>query len=71
MQVDQPGGDDTPAGVEHSGRPRRLYAFAHGGPLWGNGVRKQVLDFGRFTHQPDGTPPKGTPAQRRSGARPS
>jgi len=48
-----------------------FYAFAHGGPLWGNGVRKQVLDFGRFTHQPDGTPPKGTPAQRRSGARPS
>ena len=48
-----------------------FYAFAHGGPLWGNGVRKQVLDFGRFTHQPDGTPPKGTPAQRRSEARPS
>jgi len=48
-----------------------FYAFAHGGPLWGNGVRKQVLDFGRFTHQPDGAPPKGTPAQRRSGARPS
>jgi hypothetical protein len=48
-----------------------FYAFAHGGPLWGNGVRKQVLDFGRFTHQPDGAPPKGTPGQRRSGARPS
>lgn len=48
-----------------------FYAFAHGGPLWGNGVRKQVLNFGRFTHQPDGAPPKGTPAQRRSGARPS
>jgi heme-degrading monooxygenase HmoA len=48
-----------------------FYAFAHGGPLWGNGVRKQVLDFGRFTHQPDGALPKGTPAQRRSGARPS
>jgi hypothetical protein len=43
-----------------------FYAFDHGGPLWGNGVRKQVLNFGRFTTPPDGAPPKATPAQRRS-----
>ena len=43
-----------------------FYAFARGGPLWGNGVRKQVLNFGRFTTPPDGAPPRATPAQRRS-----
>jgi hypothetical protein len=43
-----------------------FYAFVHGGPLWGTGVRKQVREFGRFTTPPDGAPPRGTPAQRRS-----
>jgi len=58
---------------EWAGEPGRtnggwlaFYAFAHGGPLWGSGVRKQVKYFGRFTNGPDGQPPRGTPAQRRS-----
>jgi heme-degrading monooxygenase HmoA len=46
-----------------------FYAFDHGGPLWGNGVRKRVASFGRFTPQPSGAPPKGTPAQRRAAAK--
>ncbi len=48
-----------------------FYAFEHGGPLWGNGVGKQVRTFGRFTAPPTGAPPKGTPSQRRSSARKS
>jgi hypothetical protein len=46
-----------------------FYAFAHGGPLWGNGVRDQVRRFGRFTPPPTGASPTGTPAQRRAAAR--
>ena len=41
-----------------------FYAYAHGGPLWGNGVRRQVGRFGRFTPPPTDLPPKKTPAQR-------
>ena len=43
-----------------------FYAFGHGGPLWGNGVRRRVEVFGRFTSSPDGQPPKPTPQQRRA-----
>jgi len=43
-----------------------FYGFGHGGPLWGNGVRKRVTTFGRFTPAPTGDTPKGTPEQRRS-----
>ena len=43
-----------------------FYAYAHGGPLWGNGVPIQVQRFGRFTPAPDGKPPRPTPAQRRA-----
>jgi hypothetical protein len=42
-----------------------FYGYDHGGPLWGNGVRRQVERFGRFTAAPSGEPPKGTPRQRR------
>jgi heme-degrading monooxygenase HmoA len=42
-----------------------FYGYAHGGPLWGNGVPIQVQRFGRFTPAPDGNAPRPTPAQRR------
>lgn len=42
-----------------------FYAYHHGGPLWGNGVRSQVERFGRFTPAPSGGPPKLTPRRRR------
>jgi heme-degrading monooxygenase HmoA len=34
-----------------------VYRFAHGGPLWGNGVAHRVGAFGRFTRAPLGAPP--------------
>ena len=42
-----------------------FFGYAHGGPLWGNGVPIQVRRFGRFTEAPDGNPPRPTPEQRR------
>ena len=48
-----------------------FYAYGHGGPLWGNGVRLQVKRFGAFTPPASGGPPKGTPEQRREARRPS
>ena len=47
-----------------------FYAYAHGGPLWGNGVTAMVRRFGRFTPAPTGAPPQPTPRQRRSERRP-
>ena len=46
-----------------------FYPFGHGGPLWGNGVRKRTSTFGRFSPAATGDPPRGTPAQRRAAQR--
>jgi hypothetical protein len=48
-----------------------FYPYAHGGPLWGNGVSAQVKRFGRFVPPPEGSAPRPTPSQRRSGGQSS
>ena len=43
-----------------------IYRYEHGGPLWGNGVKHLMDNFGRFVPPAPEKPPKETPGSRRS-----